>query len=168
MSAVDASLISSLENWRGSSLPVICRTAMPKCRSSPADVTNGCASSILSSNVVPVRGCPTINIGPASNRQIDGVEDQIGVARYATNPDKKSCEFALVVSDKWQSKGIAHRLMRNLMEVARGRDLDVMEGQVLSNNTKMLELMASLDFEISIHPDDDSIKRVVARLHESV
>ena len=101
-------------------------------------------------------------------QQLDDVEDQIGVARYTTNPDKTSCEFALVVSDKWQSKGIAHRLMRSLMEVARDRELEVMEGQVLSENTKMLELMASLDFEVSMHPDDNSIKRVVAQLHKSV
>ena len=98
-------------------------------------------------------------------RQLDGVEDQIGVARYATNPDKTSCEFALVVSDKWQSKGIAYRLMQNLMEVARGRELEVMEGQVLSDNKKMLELMTSLDFEISVDPEDSSIKHVVAQLH---
>jgi len=100
-------------------------------------------------------------------RQLDGVEEQIGVARYVTNPDKTSCEFALVVSDKWQSKGIAHRLMRGLMDVARDRDLEIMEGQILSDNNKMLELMTSLDFEVSIHPDDISIKRVAAHLHKS-
>jgi acetyltransferase len=92
-------------------------------------------------------------------------EEQIGVARYSTNLDKKSCEFALVVSDQWQSKGIAHRLMRNLMEVARDRDLERMDGQVLSNNFKMLELMESLNFKISNFPDDSSIKMVEARLH---
>jgi acetyltransferase len=92
-------------------------------------------------------------------------EEQIGVARYTTNLDKKSCEFALVVSDQWQSKGIAHRLMRNLMEVARDRDLERMDGQVLSNNFKMLELMESLNFKISNFPDDSSIKMVEARLH---
>jgi acetyltransferase len=91
-------------------------------------------------------------------------EEQIGVARYTTNLDKKSCEFALVVSDKWQSRGIAHRLMMNLMEVARDRGLDSMEGQVLSNNTKMLELVGSLGFEISNDPDDSAIKQVEARL----
>ena len=91
--------------------------------------------------------------------------EQIGVARYMTNVDKTSCEFALVVSDQWQSKGIAHHLMRNLMEVARDRDLDVMEGQVLSNNTRMLDLMRSLNFVISNDPEDERIKRVAARLH---
>ncbi len=95
----------------------------------------------------------------------DGAEEQIGVARYATNLDKKSCEFALVVSDRWQSKGIAHRLMRNLMEVARDRDLERMDGQVLSNNFKMLELMESLNFKISNCSDDSSIKLVEVQLH---
>jgi acetyltransferase len=92
--------------------------------------------------------------------------EQIGVARYMTNVDKTSCEFALVVSDQWQSKGIAHHLMRHLMEVARDRDLDVMEGQVLSNNTRMLDLMKSLNFVISNDPEDERIKRVAARLHQ--
>jgi acetyltransferase len=100
-------------------------------------------------------------------RPLPDGEDQIGVARYSTNVDRKSCEFALVVSDKWQGKGIAHILMRNLMEVARDRELDVMEGQVLSDNKRMLELMRSLNFEIEIDPDDSSIRRVVAQLHTS-
>jgi len=91
-------------------------------------------------------------------------EEQIGVARYTTNVDKTSCEFALVVSDKWQSRGIARHLMRNLMDVARDRDLEVMEGQVLSKNSKMLDLMTSLNFSISNDPDDMEIKRVEARL----
>ena len=92
-------------------------------------------------------------------------DEQIGVARYSTNQDKRSCEFALVVSDKWHGKGIAHHLMRNLMEVARDRELEVMEGQVLSENKRMLELMASLNFAIEIDPEDSAIRHVVAQLH---
>ncbi|MGD8910449.1 MAG: bifunctional acetate--CoA ligase family protein/GNAT family N-acetyltransferase [Chromatiales bacterium] len=90
----------------------------------------------------------------------DTHELELGVARYVTNPDKKSCEFALVVSDKWQRQGIGHRLMHNLMEVARDRSLEKMEGEVLSNNFKMLDLMKSLNFHITTSPDDNSIKKV--------
>jgi acetyltransferase len=92
-------------------------------------------------------------------------EEQVGVARYSTNVDKTSCEFALVVSDKWQSHGIAHRLMRDLMTVARDRELETMDGQVLANNHKMLELVETLGFKISNDPEDRAIKRVVAQLH---
>ncbi len=93
-------------------------------------------------------------------------EVQIGVARYTTNLDKTSCEFALVVADEWRGKGIARRLMLNLMEVARDRDLERMEGQVLSNNVRMLELMRALNFDIRNSPDDMEIKLVEARLHK--
>ncbi|MDH3787948.1 MAG: bifunctional acetate--CoA ligase family protein/GNAT family N-acetyltransferase [Xanthomonadales bacterium] len=96
-----------------------------------------------------------------------GREEQIGVARYTTNLDKKSCEFALVVSDKWRGRGIAHHLMHRLMQVARDRDLELIEGQVLANNVKMLQLMKSLSFQISNDTDDPSVKLVVARLHAS-
>ena len=93
-------------------------------------------------------------------------EEQVGVARYVTNLDKTSCEFALAVSDKWQNKGIARRLMRNLMEIARDRDLEKMEGKVLSNNSKMLELMTSLNFQISNDPEDAAVRLVEVKLHK--
>ncbi|MET0070799.1 MAG: bifunctional acetate--CoA ligase family protein/GNAT family N-acetyltransferase [Candidatus Thiodiazotropha sp.] len=91
-------------------------------------------------------------------------EIELGVARYVTNPDRKSCEFALVVSDQWQRQGIGHKLMHQLMEVARDRGLEKMEGEVLSNNFKMLDLMKSLYFSITTSPDDSSIKQVVIDL----
>jgi acetyltransferase len=91
-------------------------------------------------------------------------EEQIGVARYSTNVDKTSCEFALVVSDKWQSRGIAHHLMKDLMEIARDRNLETMEGQVLRENSKMLELVASLGFQVRNDENDNTIKQVEVRL----
>ncbi len=91
-------------------------------------------------------------------------EEQIAVARYMTLPDKKSCEFALVVSDRWQGRGLAHHLMPKLMEIARDRGLERMEGQILSNNFRMLDLMKSLSFQISNDPEDSGVKLAVARL----
>jgi len=86
-----------------------------------------------------------------------GQEEELAVGRYVTNADGVSCEFALVVSDKWQRLGIGHRLMNQLIKIARDRGLETMEGEVLSSNTKMLGLLKSLDFHASSHPDDASI-----------
>jgi len=91
-------------------------------------------------------------------------EEQIGVVRYSTNLDQRSCEFALVVSDAWQGHGIGYQLMQTLIEIARDRGLERMEGQVLSNNTRMLNLMKSLNFSIGRDPEDSGIKRVVIGL----
>ena len=96
---------------------------------------------------------------------VPGEDEQVGVARYATNPDGTSCEFALVVSDRWHGKGIARHLMTNLIRVARDRDLKTMEGQVLSHNTRMLGLMASLGFSIGDDPEEEGLKRVGLALH---
>jgi hypothetical protein len=55
--------------------------------------------------------------------------------------------------------------MQDLMTVARDHDLDLIEGQVLAKNGRMLKLMDSLGFEVSNDSDDGTIKRVVRRLH---
>jgi acetyltransferase len=69
-----------------------------------------------------------------------------------------------VVADEWQRQGIGHKLMNHLMEIARDRGLERMEGEVLSNNFKMLDLMKSLYFQVTPYPEDNSIKQVVIEL----
>ena len=54
--------------------------------------------------------------------------------------------------------------MQKLIDIARNRGLEKMEGQVLTNNYRMLELMMSLNFEVSNDPDDPGIKVVVTSL----
>ncbi|MGQ9685136.1 MAG: bifunctional acetate--CoA ligase family protein/GNAT family N-acetyltransferase [Thiobacillaceae bacterium] len=94
----------------------------------------------------------------------DGREVELGVARYATNPDRSSCEFAVVVDDRWQRQGIGHKLMDVLMDVARAKGIRYMEGEVLKSNRNMLKLCMGLGFRIEPHPEDDAIKRVVREL----
>jgi acetyltransferase len=75
-------------------------------------------------------------------------EVEIAVARYGTNPDGESCEFAIVVADAWQGKGIGLRLMTLLMETARANGLRVMEGEVLGENQPMLDFVRRLGFSV--------------------
>jgi acetyltransferase len=90
----------------------------------------------------------------------NGREVEHGVVRYITNPDQNSCEFALVISDKLQGHGIGQRMMKRLMEIARARGLDLMEGEVLSNNHRMLEMVTSMGFQVQSSLDDPTIKYV--------
>ena len=90
----------------------------------------------------------------------DGEEEEVGVARYMTRPGGDRCEFAIVVSDEWRGRGIGARLMRSMMQNARDRGLKVMEGEVLSANARMLELMQSLGFMIERDRNDPGIKLV--------
>ncbi|MCI5218727.1 MAG: GNAT family N-acetyltransferase, partial [Candidatus Electrothrix sp. LOE2] len=85
-------------------------------------------------------------------------------ARYIINPDGTSCEFAIVISDKWQRQGLAHLLMRHLIDTARSHGLQTMEGDILRNNNEMLRLAAKLGFVVSSNRSDPELEHVVLRM----
>jgi acetyltransferase len=90
----------------------------------------------------------------------DGAEREVGVVRYVTNPDGESCEFALVVADEWQHRGLGRRMMTLLIDVARTRGLREMNGHVLADNRSMLTLCQSLGFESTESSEGPQVRRV--------
>lgn len=88
----------------------------------------------------------------------DGKDVQVGVARYVSRPGGDACEFAIVVSDNCRGRGVGARLMGSLMQNARDRGLRIMDGEVLTANTRMLALVKSLGFRIRTDPNDPSLK----------
>lgn len=86
----------------------------------------------------------------------------IGVARYVQEPDGESCEFALVVADAWQGKGVGSRLMIALFEAAKARGYKRMVGWVMASNEKMLRAMSRLGFTSATDAEDASM-RIVTR-----
>jgi acetyltransferase len=93
-----------------------------------------------------------------------GGEKEIAVARYIINPDRESCEFAVVVADEWQRKGVATRLLTSLIRSAETKRLTRFEGSVLSENHKMLEFLKRMGFDIRRDPDDPQIDLAVKYL----
>lgn len=91
--------------------------------------------------------------------QENGRETQIGVCRYAANPDRESCEFAVVVADAWQHRGVARRLMELLIDTARKRGFVRMDGVFLASNERMLHFVEKLGFALHTDPDDPAIKQ---------
>ena len=89
----------------------------------------------------------------------NGKEIELGVTRYVMNPDGKSCEFALVVADAWQNKGIGSQLLGMLIEAAQDRGFRSMTGEILADNQKMLTLVKRLGFHIT-STDDPGLKFV--------
>ncbi|MCG6888991.1 MAG: bifunctional acetate--CoA ligase family protein/GNAT family N-acetyltransferase [Gammaproteobacteria bacterium] len=87
----------------------------------------------------------------------DGKEIELGVARYVINADRESCEFALVVADKWHNRGIGTRLMTALIDAARARGLKIMNGEIMGDNKNMLQLVKKLGFSIDRSAEDMSL-----------
>ena len=96
--------------------------------------------------------------------QREGKEVEVGVCRYITNPDAVTCEYAIVVADDWQRRGLGRRMMAVLIEVARRRGLEAMIGHVMSGNRGMLQLSQDMGFTVSNSSDDPQVKRVTLAL----
>jgi acetyltransferase len=78
----------------------------------------------------------------------------VGVARYIANPDGESAEFAVVVADDWQKRGVAHALMTRLIRSATDRGLARLDGSILRSNVAMLAFVAALGFTTRVDPDE--------------
>jgi acetyltransferase len=94
-------------------------------------------------------------------------EIQIGVARYVVDADRSRCEFAIVVADDWQRKGLGSRLMEALMAAARAAGMREMYGEVLAGNRKMLDFAARLGFQARVDESDPSVLRVEKSIGKS-
>jgi acetyltransferase len=74
----------------------------------------------------------------------------LGVSRYYLNPETGAAEFALVVEDAYQAKGLGKHLLERLIGVARDRGVKRLVGQILRENTPMLGLTAALGFSMPV------------------
>ena len=83
-------------------------------------------------------------------------EEEIGVARYVIDPNGANCEFAIVVADTWQKRGIGTRLMNALISHLQVSGVKQISGSVLKSNSAMLKFIKQLGFTETNIPDDPS------------
>lgn len=89
-------------------------------------------------------------------------ETLIGVARYVLDKDGRAAEFAVVVADAWQGRGIGKRLMAKLIDTARRRGVKRLYGDILATNRPMIELVRSLGFQLHRHEDPTLTRAALA------
>ena len=87
----------------------------------------------------------------------NGREKEIGVARYAPGTGDAQAEFAVVVADDWQGKGIATQLLHHLFSIATESGIESIEGLILRDNKRMLALAKRFGFEFRPNAEDPGI-----------
>ncbi len=98
----------------------------------------------------------------APDAQSPGGQAIVGIARYIANLDHETAEFAVVVTDAWQKRGVAWRLMKALIECARRKGLRALHGVVLRSNQNMLRFVRGLGFVVREDPSDpDQVEAVL-------
>ena len=83
--------------------------------------------------------------------------EMLGVARLHDNPDNESGEFAILVRSDFKSHGLGWDLMQMIITYGRTKGFQRIQGQVLRENSAMLDLCRELGFGISTNPDEPYI-----------
>src|SRR5205814_9537445 len=77
-----------------------------------------------------------------------GGPEIVGVARLSKLPWRSEAEFALLVADQWQGKGIGTQLLSMLVRVARDEGLARLYADILPENMEMQRLCKKVGFEV--------------------
>src|SRR6266850_137347 len=88
---------------------------------------------------------------------VQGRERQIGVVRYVKESSTGDAEFAIVLSDDWQARGLGTRLLASLLAAAKSHGVRRLVGTTLSVNNGMLELGRKLGFKLAKDPASATI-----------
>lgn len=89
-------------------------------------------------------------------------EVMTGVGRLVMSPDRGTAEFAVIVADPWQGKGLGSKLISRVIEIARDHGVHFLWSEVLAENKPMLALVQKMGF--TLHPPEDGIRRVTMEL----
>ena len=87
-------------------------------------------------------------------------ETLVGEARYVRREDLEEAEFAIAVGDGWRRRGLASRLMIELVHHARRSGVQRLKGEVLVGNEAMLAFAAQQGFHVHPHFEDARLMRV--------
>jgi RimJ/RimL family protein N-acetyltransferase len=91
----------------------------------------------------------------------------LGVVRLHLDDDGKGGEYAVIVRSSLKGHGLGWMLMQRMIDYARMTGLKNVHGQVLAENTTMLQMCAELGFDIRDDLMSKGTKVVTLKLEES-
>lgn len=95
-----------------------------------------------------------------------GTTEIRGVVQINSLPRSEGAEFAILVEQSMAGLGMGPYLLRRIIDYARGRGIEEIHGDVLADNTTMLELCRALGFTAKAYGSDPGVIRVSKRLEE--
>jgi RimJ/RimL family protein N-acetyltransferase len=74
----------------------------------------------------------------------------IGVLRFDRAPGTTEAEYAAVIADRWQGRGLGTEMSKTLIDSARARGVRTLTADVLSENARMLRLFRDLGYPVAV------------------
>ena len=75
----------------------------------------------------------------------------VGIARYDRGAAPEEAEFAIVIEDAWQARGLGKLLMRRLIAEADQQHISTFTARILGENRRALRLIGALFAQVQSH-----------------
>jgi acetyltransferase len=85
----------------------------------------------------------------------------VGVGRLSKLPGTHDAEFALLISDLWQNKGLGRKLLSMLLQVARDEKLTHVQADILPENLEMQRLCEKQGFSLKRNLEENTLKAAI-------
>ncbi len=92
-----------------------------------------------------------------------GKKKMAGVARIIADPYNETAEFAIVVADPWQNRGLGSRMTDYIIEIARKRGTGKIYANLMKNNTIMKNMLKKRGFSVEKADEDTYYAELVLR-----
>jgi acetyltransferase len=91
-------------------------------------------------------------------------DDLQGVVRFHSDLDQKSGEFAILLRSDSKGKGLGWTLMKLIIEYAKSEGMKLVHGQVMHENTIMLDMCREFGFTIASDANEPGTHKLVLNL----
>jgi acetyltransferase len=87
-----------------------------------------------------------------------GEHEIVGVGRLSKVRGTQEAEFALLVSDRFQGKGLGTAFLNRLVQIGRNEKIDRITGDILPDNGEMKHICEKVGFRLAYTMGDPAIK----------
>ncbi|MBN1755831.1 bifunctional acetate--CoA ligase family protein/GNAT family N-acetyltransferase [bacterium] len=88
----------------------------------------------------------------------EGQHKFLGVGRMVSDPDLESAEYAILVADAYQNKGLGSILTEYCMEIARNWGIKKIYAVTTTDNPRMVSVFKKLGFEVKVDPRSSQVE----------
>jgi acetyltransferase len=78
------------------------------------------------------------------------------VGRLSKAHGFQEAEFAIVIGDRWQGKGLGTQFLKLLVKIGRQEKLNRIVGHILPDNTAMQRVSKNVGFELRHDPEEEN------------
>jgi acetyltransferase len=90
-----------------------------------------------------------------------GKEKMAGVVRFIADPDNESAEFAILVADQWQNRGLGNKLTDYVLEIAKNKGVKRVFAEIVYSNGVMTHLLETRGFIITRIDDNVHAEKIL-------